>query len=423
MYATTLKTLAVVTYACLIVFTPEMPSYYTFSINTLGFTVTGFSTLVLLHFLNTRPSQQKNLLNRLLVLLVSLTFIATIRSYLLSVAACWFNEHLKAFVEAYPRLCISCMPLKHYSLAMASGFLAFSGGRLLLFVSPATFNNIKPRLWTAIAGISCVIISVVDSASHTIACSKIPTDANSGAMYILKDELGMANSSLFTDTKPENKLMDDTKTKCAHFPTLPVVLLVAILLEGVKVGIAVYRQVVQVCRNATIHPTSVPEEQPKRVEQRTESRVGLFRSETFPKISKSSLQNRRKNSLPLSQIISHCQTETAISLTVPVKKPDIEQQMLAREKLRKRIRTEVINLLRLLFIRSATFLTGFAVIFLFLLSLIFIMHHQRWKTTASLEANTVIGRIAVYVMNCVLIIYDKDILDHVKFKFNQLIAH
>ena len=36
MFATTLKTLAFFTYACLIVFTPEMPSYYTFSINTLG---------------------------------------------------------------------------------------------------------------------------------------------------------------------------------------------------------------------------------------------------------------------------------------------------------------------------------------------------------------------------------------------------
>ncbi len=131
MYATTLKTLAFFTYACLIVFTPKMPSYYTFSINTLGFTVTGFATYVLLHFLNTRPVQQKNLLNRLLVLLVSLSFLTTIRSYLLSVTACWFNEHLKEFVEAYPGLCISCMPLKHYSLAVSCGFFSFSAGRLL----------------------------------------------------------------------------------------------------------------------------------------------------------------------------------------------------------------------------------------------------------------------------------------------------
>ena len=408
MFATTLKTLAFFTYACLIVFTPEMPSYYTFSINTLGFIVTGFATNVLLHYLNTRPAQQKTLLNRLLVLLVSLSFLTTIRSYLLSVAACWFNALLKEFVEAYPHLCISCMPLKHYSLAVSSGFFSFSAGRLLLFSSPATFNNINPSLWAMIAGFTCISVSVIDSTSHRISCSIIPKDNFGSIMYILKGELGILNLTRFNKSLVEVDWKDKAEEPCSYFPTLLVVLLLALVLEGIKICTAVYRKVVQVHRQATVFPVTAAKMTMKMPRKKTK----LHRSESFPTISKPNVENRRRQSL---QLPKH-PAKTTRSNKIQFLKTTGKQVASIRKK--HRIDLELRKLMSLLCMRSVTFITVFVIISTLILSMIFIMHIQERSSSIVLQANSVIGRISVYVINCALVIYDKDILEHIMIMFN-----
>ena len=412
MYATTLKTLGFLTYACLIVTTPGMPSYYTFSVNTLGFTVTGVATTALLHYLITRPVQQKNLLNRLLILLIMFSFLTTIRSYLLSIPACWFNGQLKEFVNAYPRLCISFMPLKHYSLTLSSGFLAFSSGRLLLFASPATFNNIKPGLWAAIAALTCITVSVVDSVSHSIVCSITPNDYPGGLMFILKYELGILNSSRLNMSNLETGGRDDTEKKCSYFPTLIVLLLLALTLEGIKVCVAVTRQICRVRRHAKTMPGTVAKLQQKT---RTPGRSRkLLRSESFPIISKPFVRNRRISLQPCGQL-----TEDNPNIPIEFPKTKGIQKDQKQTCPRKKMNYELRKLLSLLCMRSATFLTVFVLFATFLLSMIFIMHILNWYNSIALVVNTVIVRLGMYTLNVVLMIYDKDILEHTKNILNQ----
>lgn len=408
MYATTLKTLAFFTYACLIVFTPKMPSYYTFSINTLGFIVTGFATYVLLHFLNTRPVQQKNLLNRLLVLLVSLSFLTTIRSYLLSVTACWFNEHLKEFVEAYPGLCISCMPLKHYSLAVSCGFFSFSAGRLLLFSSPATFNNVNASLWATIAGFTCISVSVIDSTSHRISCSIIPSDNPGTIMYILKAELGILHLTRLNGSLVEINMKEKAEKPCFYFPTLVVVLLLALVLEGIKICIAVYRKVVQVHRQAAVMPVTAAEMKRKIPRKQKKS----YRSESLPIISKPNVEIRRRQSLQLPE---HPAKMIRSNKTQFLKTTEIQ---VAPIRKKHRIDLELRKLMSLLCMRSATFLTVFVIMSILVLCMIFIMHIQERSSSIVLQANSVIGRLGYFVINCALVLYDKDILEHIKCMFN-----
>ena len=69
------KPICIVVYTCLIVFVPPMPSSYTLVINFLV-------CMVSIYFLNTRPLQQKNLLN---ILLMGSLILLYSRSFFISV--------------------------------------------------------------------------------------------------------------------------------------------------------------------------------------------------------------------------------------------------------------------------------------------------------------------------------------------------
>jgi len=91
---TLIKVVCLLVYTGLILLVPGMPNIYTFIINSLGFIITMSASVLLFNFLNTRPPAQKNILNRILVLLILILFAQTIRSFLLSFVACFWNFHI-----------------------------------------------------------------------------------------------------------------------------------------------------------------------------------------------------------------------------------------------------------------------------------------------------------------------------------------
>ena len=88
----------------MVVLVPDMPSTYTFVINSLGFIVTMSASVLLMAFLSTRSIPQKNVLNRILVLLTILMVLGSLRHYLMSFIAILRNSELRELVGSYPAL-------------------------------------------------------------------------------------------------------------------------------------------------------------------------------------------------------------------------------------------------------------------------------------------------------------------------------
>jgi len=127
---TWLKCFCMIAYFCLIVLVPSMPSYYTFFINTIGFTLTILASLLLLLFLNSRPLAQKNLLHRVLVLSIIVTLLGTTWHFLMSFVACFFNSQLSQLVNAHPKLSFSLLSTRWYILQGMTAWGGLSAGRL-----------------------------------------------------------------------------------------------------------------------------------------------------------------------------------------------------------------------------------------------------------------------------------------------------
>ena len=98
------KVLILLSFTCLIVSVPPMPNLYTFIINCLGYTVSVGGSAVLIYFLCTRPTAQKYVLNRLLILCSIIIQILSRRFIVVSFASCFWNSQLLTIVETNPRL-------------------------------------------------------------------------------------------------------------------------------------------------------------------------------------------------------------------------------------------------------------------------------------------------------------------------------
>ena len=121
MYKTIVKILMTILYIVLVIFVPNMPSHYTFIITTMAYILTISTSSLIIQFLNTRPSVQKTLLNRLLAMLVLIGTLGTTRCFLMSFIACWFNSSLNNFVNNHQYFSTIVLPLNSYSVLVGGG--------------------------------------------------------------------------------------------------------------------------------------------------------------------------------------------------------------------------------------------------------------------------------------------------------------
>ena len=149
-------------YACLIVLVPVKPNLYTILINGLGFIMATSATLILFSYLNSRPVQQKNSLNRVLTLLVFSFSSTSARHFVVSLAVYLWEETVRQFVDTHPRLTTILMSTRCNTIIFLSLLTIMSGGRLLLFVNPVIFQKIPPMTGAAISGLVAVSIAIMD---------------------------------------------------------------------------------------------------------------------------------------------------------------------------------------------------------------------------------------------------------------------
>ena len=189
---TWIKVTCIFAYMCLVTFVPEMPSIYTFCTNCLGFCLTISASVILIYFLNTRPPAQKNLLNRILVLLTGVLSLGTARCFLVSLVACFWNSELKAVTDAYPAIIAGIFSVRFYTIMEIIVICILSTGRLLLFSNPAIFNNLAPFATpgAVFAGLLALGISALDMVLLSFMCSENP---NTWMLFIFKAEAGINN--------------------------------------------------------------------------------------------------------------------------------------------------------------------------------------------------------------------------------------
>lgn len=260
-------------YCCVICSVPSMPSYYTFSINTLGFLASCTATGVLIRDLN---KSQNTLSNRIFLLFLLASLLALLRTYFLSVPSCWFNAELTAFLETHQTLCMSLFPFRNITILLTIFVCFLSGSRLLLFASPARFHNANPPKWMALSGGVCITILILDHVYSALHCGMYKNNFKGSDMVfykILIEEFGLqsnnrsTNSSLLEEFDLQSKnrstnssqLMENSqeeKELCQTFPTVAILIGIALHLEIIKIMMAVVQEISKKRRLKKICPTT-----------------------------------------------------------------------------------------------------------------------------------------------------------------------
>jgi len=243
-------------YCCVICSVPSMPSYYAFSINTLGFLASFTATGFLIRDLN---KSQKTLPNRIFLLYLLANLLAMLRTYILSVPSCWFNAELTAFFETHPTLCISLFPFRNLTILLTIFVCFLSGSRLLLFASPARFHNANTSKWMILSGGVCTTILILDHLYLALHCEMYETDFKSSKTVLYKlllEELALQSNNKSSNSSQSMEDVQQKKQLCKTFPTVAILIGIALLLEIIKIVMAVTQEISKNRRLKKISPTT-----------------------------------------------------------------------------------------------------------------------------------------------------------------------
>lgn len=241
------KICAVLGYLCLVVYVPEMPNYYTFSVDVLAYSSTGAASGLLLQFLNTRPVAQKNLLNRKLAVLVLFLFLGSTRNFSMALTTCFFHAELQRFVDAHPSLAASFLSMRLTAVMACFSVLALCAGRLLLFANPVYFHNLNPIHGTILTVLLNVLLSGVDLVYSWVTCYSHADDPENKIIINFRTEMGLVKhiqafniSTLLQMNNTESELEE---TNCKPLPSIEIFLGTAVLLEGAKLLVVLVRKI------------------------------------------------------------------------------------------------------------------------------------------------------------------------------------
>ena len=288
---TLIKVVCLLVYTGLIMLVPDMPNIYTFIINCLGFIVTMSASVLLFRYLNSRPPAQKNILNRILALLILLLAALTIRSLLTSFVACFWSIHLSEIVKRYPILTTAVLSYRLYVLAITVTVCTLSCGRLLLVTNPVLFHNIRHSSCGAIvAGALVLLVYVLDLTHMSLVCNE---NTNTRPLFNFKIEMGIMTQDDFKTTIPVTDNPNATKSEsekkfCNVFPTFPVLLICSLFMETVKVLFVLVKEFLKMKKkNNQVRPTELikvitDQSDILRTNSGPSGQPALRRSESFP---------------------------------------------------------------------------------------------------------------------------------------------
>ena len=216
---------------------PGMPNMYTFMVEFLGFTLTVIASLLLLNFLTKRPIAQKNLLNRILILLVITMLLGTTRNFCMGFVTCFFHTDLQLLVDSYPFLALTFLSMRVTGVMECFTALALSVGRLLLYTNPVLFHNLNPTYGLLISIATMIIVCCFDVMITWISCYNTADLPDHNIIINFHHELGLKKPSAevnITSLQDGKKEHDGKKHICHPLPIIEVLLLGVLVLEVVR---------------------------------------------------------------------------------------------------------------------------------------------------------------------------------------------
>ena len=411
---TWIKVTCIFAYMCLVTFVPEMPSIYTFCTNCLGFCLTISASVILIYFLNTRPPAQKNLLNRILVLLTGVLSLGTARCFLVSLVACFWNSELKAVTDAYPAIIAGIFSVRFYTIMEIIVICILSTGRLLLFSNPAIFNNLAPFATpgAVFAGLLALGISALDMVLLSFMCSENP---NTWMLFIFKAEAGINNiqnnvmnntTRIIEDDHYANyttRIIEDDQL-CSLPPTIYIVITSTMILETSTLIYIFIKEYKKLRRNKVSHAEP---SRSVRSEVIWNQRL-IQRSESLPLVNSKVKENLRRYSLHSvgGTAVDVCEAEIVVAahdistLTSQQNSNNAganEIKILAKQTFQKH------------FLKTASFITTFSLAGLLIKCVSFITAGSSFRAFPEIA----MIRLVAYVLLVLIIYFDKDILSYI----------
>ena len=296
---TSLKCLCTFIYFCLIVFVPGMPSYYTFCIIALAFIFTSLACVFFYKFLNSRPSQQKNILNRILALIMIILLVGISQDFVMSFTACFFRPELTYLVDTYPGLTLFLLSSRNLNIVGLTALLCLSAGRLLLFAKPVIFINLKSYTGIIMTVCISIILVIVDNAYRIVDCKEEEYKLNM-LMKLFRAKLGISKNTLANHTANQQNhtlgMIEEENGKCSNLPVIKIEVACFLILEAAKFVYLLAKKIIKSRIKSKVSPTLVlfsTIELPKRV-----AHPIIQRSESLPMTPVLFLQNQRRSSLP-----------------------------------------------------------------------------------------------------------------------------
>ena len=240
----------IIAYFLFISLVPGSPSYYRFLVDTVGTLVSLLSLGFLELYLNSRPLNQKNILNSQLHLVVYFQIAFTTREWMASLAGSMFHKTTMLMLNSYPGVLMALLDPRHYSIGLVVTYCTMSVSNLIMVISPVTFHKISSSkgFWSSL--LVALLVPLVERILNLIQCGDFTTEVTDPFYHALmiRDELGMTNfvfgkfSGNATVFHGDSSTYEKETKKCAYFPTLVFVIFVKVTLDMIKLIIFVIKE-------------------------------------------------------------------------------------------------------------------------------------------------------------------------------------
>ena len=226
----------IIAYFLFISLVPGSPSYYRLLVNTVGTLLSLLSLGFLELYLNSRPLDQKNILNSQLNLIVYFQIAFAIREWMGSIAGSMLRNITIMMLNVCPGVLMALLDPRHYSLGLVTAYCTMSVSKILLIIAPVTFQNLNSSkgFWSSL--LAALLVPSVERILNLIKCGDFTMKVEDPFYHALmiRDELGLTNFVF------ENVTASKEETKsCAYFPTLVFVIIVIVTLEMIRLTILI----------------------------------------------------------------------------------------------------------------------------------------------------------------------------------------
>ena len=395
---------------------PAMPSYYTFCVNTIGFVATTLACVFVIQFLNTRPTQQKNILNRILALSIIILLWWTTQRYIVSFLACFLTSEVTHLVNIYPLLTYFFFSVRNVVIAALCSMCCLSAGRLLLFTKPVIFISLNSYTGVMLTGFMTALGITADQLCRWLTCSGDQLK-NHMSMKIFRASIGIqrdtfANQTINHQQNGTNKNSENIKNdnQCSDLPMLKIGAACFLVLEASKLLYTIAKELIKQRKESKI--INAPDNTQEMVCPKIPLKQKSTRSESLPEISVLVIKKKRRKSLQILKI-SDCQiTGTNSVITTGPTTKIIPKKNTGPRHPKKRLKGIVTQLC----VRTSSLFTGFTIIGLIVL--INASFSNDASVQLSVTAFVVTERMIMYTLVLLLCVFDIDIVMHFKEKFN-----